>query len=102
MIVKGGYLKGTDSCRMHPVKNVIVKNSKSWSRITVKALNDAVTVCNIGFNYVIKMTTSDDGVVVKINEKIYFERPTLFEFEVEIDTDDISVIEIKEDLLYDG
>ena len=48
------------------------------------------------------MTTSDDGVVLKINEKIYFERPTLFEFEVEIDTDDMSVLEIKEDLLYDG
>ncbi len=102
MIVKGGYLKGTDSCRMHPVKNVIVKNTKDWSRITVKALNDAVTVCNIGFNYVIKITTSDDGVVLKINEKIYFERPTLFEFEVEIDTDNASVVEFKDDHIYDG
>ena len=102
MIVKGGYLKGTNSCRMHPVKNIIVKNSPKWSRITVKALNDAVTVCNIGFNYVIKMTTSGDGVVLKINEKNYFEQPSLFEFEVEIDTDDMSVLEIKEDMIYDG
>jgi hypothetical protein len=102
MIVKGGYIEGTNSCRMHPVKNVIVKNTKAWTRITVKALDDSVTVCNIGFNYIIKMTTSDDGVMVKINEKNYFEHPTLFEFKVEIDTDDMSVVEFKDDNLYDG
>ncbi len=103
MIVKGGYLKGTNSLRMHPIKNVIVKNSKSWSRITVKALNDAVTLCNIGFNYHIKLTIADNyDVVLYVNEKEYFKSRSLFEFQVEIDTDDETVVEFKDDHIYDG
>ncbi len=103
MIVKGGYLKGTNSCRTHPIKNVVVKNTKAWSRITVKALNDAVTLCNIGFNYYIKLTTTNDyKIALVVNEKEYFKASTLFEFEVEIDTDDESLVEFKDDHIYDG
>lgn len=102
MIVKGGYIKDTNSVRVHPVKNVIIKNSKNWSRVTIKGLNDAVTVCNIGFNYVIKIVGNTNDIVLVINEKEYFRQSQLFEFEVEIDTDNLTDIEIKDDFIYEN
>lgn len=102
MLIRGGYLKDTISSRTHPVKNVIVKNSKSWSRITVKTTNDAVTVCNIGFNYVIKIIGNQNDIVLVINEKEYFRYSTLFEFQVEIDTDDESVVDVKESFIHES
>ena len=99
MLIKGGYLKDTISTKTHPVKNIIVKTSKSWSRITVKTMNDAVTVCNIGFNYVIKIIGNGNDIVLVINEKEYFRYSTLFEFQVEIDTDDESIIEVKDSFI---
>jgi hypothetical protein len=102
MIIKGGYLKDTNSTRIHPIKNVIIKKSQTWSRITVKSLNDSVTVCNIGIDYIIKTVADKNYIVLVINEKEYFKQLTLFEFEIEIDTEDISIVEFKESFIYDS
>ena len=35
-------------------------------------------------------------------QKEYFKQLTLFEFEIEIDTEDISIVEFKESFIYDS
>ncbi len=103
MKVKGGYLIGTQSLRMHPIKNIQVASSDKWNRITIKAFKDIITIGNT-YNSVLigikQLSNYNIGLVV--NDRIHFEHPNIFEFEVEIDCEDESIIKIINDNIYDG
>jgi hypothetical protein len=103
MIIKGGYITGTNSTRMHPIKNINIKKSNNWSRISVKVNNIINTVCNIGINVLIAIDMTDDyNITLFINNKEYYKQKHLFEFEVDVDTDDTSIIEVLDNTIYDG
>lgn len=103
MLVKGGYINGTKSMRLHPIKNILVKKSDKWSRISVKVNNETVTIGNTYADvFICCKDTSDYNINLMINNKIYYSQKTLFEFEVTIDTDDSSLVEIIDDTIYDG
>jgi hypothetical protein len=103
MYIKGGYLKGTNTVRQHPIKNINVKKSDSWTRISIKVNNKIVaTICNIGENVNIKINANmNDDIVLTANNKEYYHERTLYEFELEIDTEDNTIIEEDTWLMYD-
>lgn len=104
MFIKGGYINGTNSTRMHPIKNIKINSSNNWTRISIKVNNNNVgTICNIGNSVDIKINLNNNYDVALIaNNKEYFKQKALYEFEVEIDTEDQSIIKIINDTIYDS
>ena len=104
MIIKGGYIKGTESCRSHPVTNISVKYSDKWTRISIKIDKTILTVCNIGNDLIFdfKAKYDDDTVGVFINNRLLYSQSTLFEYDLEIDTEDTSLIKTSQSFVYDG
>jgi hypothetical protein len=51
---------------------------------------------------VIALEIVNSQIALVINGKVHHLENTLFEYQVEIDTDDSSVIQFIDDLLYDG
>jgi hypothetical protein len=102
MLVKGGYLNGTDSVRTHPVKHICIPKSDKWNRISVTTGKTIITVGNTMNSVVIALEIVNSQIALVINGKVHHLENTLFEYQVEIDTDDSSVIQFIDDLLYDG
>ncbi len=102
MQVKGGYLNGTQSTRTHPIKHISISRSDKWNRISVKIGNTIITVGNTMTEVLIKLEVCESHIGLYINGKLHHMQSTLFEYDVEIDTDDSSIIQFIDDLVYDG
>jgi hypothetical protein len=103
MIIKGGYIKGTVSTRTHPVTNIAVKASDIWTRISIKIDKTILTVCNIGkdMHFDLKISYDDYNCCIYNNNKLLHSQSGLFEYELEIDTDDTSIIKTMQSFVYD-
>jgi hypothetical protein len=103
MIIKAGYLVGTKSMRLHPIKNVQIIHSNEWSRVSINVKNNIISFGNIGQDVDIKLRTNNDyKTVLLVNNKEIFQDPYLFEYEVTIDTENSSLVKLIDDTIYDG
>ncbi len=103
MQIKGGYLVGTKSCRMHPIKNIKIKNSSKWTRISINANNNIISIGNIGVDINITMSTNDDDkITLLVNNKELYSQGSLFEYEVNVDCEDSNLVQYSDDNIYDG
>ena len=103
MIIKGGYIEGTNSIRTHPVTNISVTPSDLWSRISIKIDKTILTVCNIGIimNFNFKINYDDFTCGIYVNDKELHNQNNLFEYELEIDTNESSLIKTTQTFVYD-
>jgi hypothetical protein len=103
MIIKGGYITGTNSARFHPIKNIKIKKSDDWTRISVKVHNQTISVCNIGTDVSISLQMLNDyNIGLIINNKEHYKNPQLYEFEVTIDSDNESIVQIINETIIDS
>jgi hypothetical protein len=107
MIVKGGYILGTQSMRMHPTKDVCVKASDSWTRIILKVADKTFTICNTGINLVFSSQFGDNYQIdLTVNNKKYYTSRNLYEFEIDIDLDNIenfnTIVNTTDNFIYDS
>ncbi len=103
MIVKGGYLKGTVSTRAHPIVDIMVRKSNLWNRVTVTIGKTILSFGNIGTNVSIKMVCDDNyNMNLVVNDKVHYAERTLYEYEVEVDAEDSSLIVKTQNMFYDS
>ncbi len=103
MIIKGGYIAGTNSMRSHPITDVLIKASTDWTRISIKVKNETITVGNTYTDVLICCRTdSDYNINLLVNGKKHFSQPTLYEFEITIDTENTDIVKLSTYMMYDG
>ena len=99
-----GYLPTTNSCRYHPVQNIMLCPSQGWSRAEIIYIKDGVSnniftignILNKNFN-IIMSDTNDNKILLLVNNKILMEDKFLFYVEIKIylNSEDVSTDFIK-------
>ena len=103
MIVKGGYLKGTVSTRAHPIVDITVLKSNLWNRVTVTIGKTILSFGNTGSDISIKMICDDNyNMNLVVNNKVHYSECTLYEYDVEVDTNNESLIVKTQSIFYDS
>jgi len=102
MIIKGGYIKGTVSTRAHPITDITVLRSNLWNRVTVTIGKTILSFGNTGTNIIIKLHCDDNyNMILLVNDKAHYSERSLYEFEVEVDSDDEKIISKTQRMYYD-
>ncbi len=103
MIVKGGYLKGTDSIRAHPIVDITVLKSNLWNRVTVTIGKTVLSFGNTGTSMSIKLKGDDNyNMNLVVNNKVHYSERTLYEYDVEVDSEDEKLIVKTQNMFYDS
>jgi hypothetical protein len=104
MLVHGGYLKGTQSMRYHPIKNIILKPD-NWKSLNLLINGDLITkICNTGSIINFKQILSDDyNIVLTVNGYEYYKNKQVYEYTLDIicENDNDNFIEYSDDMIYD-
>ncbi len=104
MKISGGYLS-TNSTRMHPIRNLIIKPI-GWTTIELIVERNFITkICNNGKNIKFNMEYDDNyRIILKVNNYTYYSSQHLFSYELNIDiqNNELNTIEYIDNTIYDG
>jgi hypothetical protein len=102
MLVFGGYLKGTQSMRYHPIRNIVLKPF-GWKYVNLYINGELITkICNSGKQINFEQKLLDDYyIVLEVNGCEYYKNKQVYEYTLDIDCDDTNIVEYSDSMIYD-
>ncbi len=99
----GGYLPGTNSVRLHPIRNIIIK-PEGWTQFTLEVNNKTFNFQNISKEVTINMNYNDSYKIgLYVNNKEIYQYPYIFHYTLTFNGHyDESCISYKQEMIYDS
>ncbi len=106
--ILGGYLPGTNSCRYHPITNILIKCSELYEKFDI-IMNDAIieSFQNIDKEYKIEINQDNNyNIVLTVNDKTIYSQKQLYCFKINLHLnkmilEDLNFVEFLSGYIYD-
>ncbi len=99
----GGYLPGTNSLRLHPIRNIIIQ-PEGWKYFTLEVNNKTFNFENISKEITINMKYNNGYKMgLYVNDKEIYQYPYIFHYTLNFIGDfDKNCISYKQEMIYDS
>jgi hypothetical protein len=99
----GGYLPGTNSMRLHPIRNIIIQ-PEGWKHFTLEVNNKTFNFENISKEITINMNYNNGyKIVLYVNDKEIYQHLYIFHYTLTFSGDfDENCISYKQEHIYDS